>query len=461
MGFITDAPTGSQCKHGVLYSIDGATTVGGGRVSNTRTSVYPATSIDHPLPRPRFTDAKCLMCVVLDDGSTDVSTVHSHGCAINGYSMMSYAQAKGVPITFACYATRVLAQAGIPNADLKLFLKRVGGEVGLHSYTHTDVLSDAEMAQVELIDAKAAIESTLGFPVRAFYHTGAPQSMNVNEANPATQLGIAARENLIAVRETGADNYVQGFPLMSRYPTRACTNLCQGVADPEGSTKYRRYINQFANTPGSILSFYTHYAVKENPTTAQITCAQWKVIIDTIAAAMDAGTVECVPLWQMAYTHPIYRPNLILNGDFEYVDSGAGDDEFSHMFTATGRLIGTSTAGSSTIEVTAAEKHGGSNSLKMVKDGTNACNIDWYKIQVIPGENYTLRWWQKCVEGAGQTYVEIGPTGGTWTQYVAAASANWEQKRWTFAVPIDAHTILVRFKPANGTTLYLDDITLS
>lgn len=445
----------------ILYGSDRTTAAGGAQITNSRGTTVKATSIDHPTPRPRFTDAKCLMCVVLDDGSTDVSTVHSDGCDINGYSMLTYAQLKGVPLTIAAYAARVLAGAGIPNTDLKNFLKKVGGEVGLHSYSHTDVLTDAEMAQVELIDAKTALETTLGFPVRSFYHTGAPQNMNVNEALPSTALGRAARENLIAIRETGADNYVQGFPLMSRYPTRACTNLCQGVGDPEGSTKYRRYINQFANTPGSILSFYTHYAVKTDPSTAQITCAQWKVIIDTIAACMDAGTVECVPLWQMAYTYPTYRPNLILNGDFEYVDSGAGDDEFSHNFTSTGKLITANVAGASTIAIDTGDKHGGSNSLKMVKDGTNGCNIDFYKIQVIPGENYTLRWWQKCVEGAGQTYVEIGPTGGTFTNYFAAGSANWEQKRWTFAAPIDCHTILVRFKPANSTTLYLDDITLS
>lgn len=428
----------------------------------------PGTIMDCPLPRPRYTDANAIFCLVCDDCNADLVRVRDSG-PLAGYSNISYMIAKRVPASLGVISDG-LSNSGLMSAQqIKDFVLQAGGEVLCHTKTHggnygiQPYSDERDRGYAEIVQAQEAIEAATGYPVRGFLFNGG----NVYDpsATPGTLTAMLMRQRMLIQRSINVHEWAYTFPVPNRYPSYMCGGTWQGITDPNGSKIFRRILGNLAYSRGLAYTFFTHSSA-EPLNSNRITDAQFKLIVDLLSQYRDAGLIDLVPFSMFPYIQPTYRPSGIINGGFEFSDGEDTGFDFEWMAQALGKYwlvhTGMTTGVGNSITSSTEEAKSGSRSCKIVRT-SGTCGLRYYGIAVCPGEAYKLEWWQKCAAGGTVTAtLTWNVTGGspiTVSRDFSSVGTSWEYQCWSCMIPKNCYSMHVYLDPGIGT-FYLDDIRL-
>lgn len=439
---------------------------------------------DHPTLPPRFTNANCVFHLTFDDAGIFLGTgAHADvKTALGGLTPIEYMASKRVPCCLPVIGER-MSQAGqmLPTADIIAYLQACGGEVGCHTMTHSKLhpksfgsaegYTDAyHIADWETRQAKSVIEAEYGYPVASSYHTGS--------YDPGVSLaeigGLMTRQNFITHRSGSfATNAVPKLPMAYRYPF-LLADKWGGRAD--NAAWVTRFIQTLGRGNGHYYPVYSHYVVPDGTSidysgVGLMDVSFFKALIDALSIEYAAGRIEFHPAWRLPSLYNV-NPNRIINGSFEACLGDFTFDEMDYTYASptnpvsfnhgllSEKSIGT---GSTILAISATDHSGGtSNVCEMVKT-TGTCALSFHRVDVLPGDCYTLRWWQKRTAGAGSVESQLKSGANYISPNATFANTSndlWEQFSYRCAMPSGVKYLSIIFRGGTNSTIYIDDVEL-
>ena len=457
------------------------------------------TALDWPVPRPRYSSVPVVSIVVDDANSTWNDASRFVGVLGGGKSPRQYLLDNRVPFSWGPYPANVGVSSALSAAELQGLLK-IGGEICMHTYTHradhAGMPAGTNPDYYETVAARDWLETNVKWPVRGSLWAGVTDhadKYDINRCYPDCRRSRLIRANFLAHREWTyhATNYPQGqrefpagvLPMQGRMPatnTVYLTNVFSGLSNvaADEALAIERLLYQLAYSKAQAVNLWFHgIRTDGSAATSSADCqvTVFKQLVDTLKALMDARLINVVPFTQMYYTYPCAsgeEPNLIRNPGFEYRQGADGVALSAESVPALhSYYIITGDAGS-TIKILAAANRSGDNGLEMVRvAGTGACSFQFQTVPLVPGEQYTLSWWQSATSGSPTISATVymkdkdAATISHGTANVSGAASGvgdgWVYRHGRFSVPIGTtYAVVVFAMGVSDTQLYLDDLFL-
>lgn len=473
--------------------------VGGGDAANARAFRGDNSALDYPLPPPRYSD-KNLLSIIVDDTSVEwlVADGGTAG-ALGGLTPYAYAKSKGIPITWGAVADYLVTGAPNPSAaQIMAYIADCGGEVACHSYTHVGRLNaqylaggsleDKDWRWHEIVEAKAKIEELTYFPCLSYLHVGWGAANVVwpddeIRANSDDIMGALLRANFIAVRGTGNhpaagsqrgsgqayESYSSTYPMSRRYPADNVMALNWGVG-ANADALATRFVANLINSNGIARAIWFH-AVGTTAGVQRIQATAFKLLVDALSAELNRTDreplIDIVPFHQLAYTQPcaVGRiPNKLWNAGFEGCQGAGAAATYleEYDFDATFGPIHASPGNGAILTVNSGA-HTGTYYVSMEKGAAATTKVSWVWLDAIPGEQYTLSWWQNALEAGGTITATItfGGSGLSDRSYAFAAgeTGSWVRRQTHMSAPANTTSISIALSAiGDGVLVGLDDV---
>jgi hypothetical protein len=265
------------------------------------------------------------------------------------------------------------------------------------------------------------------------------------------------------------------LPLMSRMPiagVNMLSGLLAGCANRAAQIAViEKYFGSLLNSKHMAGVLWFHSIVLDaDPDDANgsrdLQVSVFKAVVDALAVLVAAGTLDILPMTQLAYTYPCAdgeQPNLIQNPGFEYCyGGGAAEDMVGESIATLGRPLAAAT-GTSTIVNSTAEYKTGARSCLLTQGNSGVASLSYQTMNVVPGEQYEFGWWQKGADAQAlnAAFVFNGATAFNFNATAAVGTSGWVYIKRFISIPKACTSLTITLSTTIASkAIYVDDLFL-